>query len=263
MIEPLGQQPRLRSANKVAQLYPLNKFPSNFSESVAKSIFAVKATSLFDGDDVDVSGKLWEEIFAKGIGARRESGLAEGLDDVRDVGTSTAWSAKTVKHNLTVPIAQAIQEQRAKVQLISGRNDPYFSYRHSVNPKIDAPSFVAEMILEIWNERVRLVKTEFTNLRTVVLVKQPKLSTVAVFEKTTDLYHSTDYTWEWNENSNLVGSRNGKKCFTWQPHGKQFTIKDVPIPSDSLILDIKEPKKLAIDDILKLTGWDDQNFKIV
>jgi hypothetical protein len=263
VIVPLGQQPRLRSASKVAQLYPLNQFPVNFSKSIAKAIFAVKATSLFEGDDVDVSGKLWEEIFAKGIGAKRESGLAEGLDDVRDVGTSTAWSAKTVKHNVKAPIVQAIEERRAKVQLISGRNDPFYSFSHSVNPKVDDPKVVAEMILEIWNERVRLVKKEFTNLRTVVLVKQPKLNTVAVFEKTTDLYHPSDYKWEWNKNSNLVGSRDGTKCFTWQPHGKQFTINDVPIPSDSLILDIKEPKKLGIDDILKLTGWDDQNFTIV
>ena len=64
----MGQQPRLRSASKVAQLYPLNQFPVNFSKSIAKAIFAVKATSLFEGDDVDVSGKLWEEIFAKGKG---------------------------------------------------------------------------------------------------------------------------------------------------------------------------------------------------
>ena len=258
----MEHQPRLRKVNKVTQLYPLNQFPIGFAEKVSKEIFAVKSTSIFEDNEVDISGKYWEEIFARNIGAVRESGLAEGLDDVRDVKSSTAWSAKTVKYSSKKSLRLAVDEGLAKVQLISGRNNPLYSFDHSVNPSVDDPVFVGGMILSIWNTRLNQVKTEFSNLRTVVLVKAPKLKTVAIFEKTTDLYHVDDYEWKWNKNNNLEGSRDDRKRFTWQPHGSQFTINDVIIPKECVLIDISSPKRLNIDDILRISGWNTKSYKV-
>ncbi len=57
-----------------------------------------------------------------------------------------------------------------------------------------------------------------------------------LFEESLQRFAADDYDWEFvqankRSNRNLVGTdkQSGRHCFTWQPHGSQFTIRrDVP-----------------------------------
>lgn len=255
-------QPKLRSATTIKPLQPLNGFSKSFSENVAKKIFAVKATTLFSSKGLDISGSLWEQIFASSMGVERESAVANGLDDIQDKNTSTAWGAKTVKWSLKSDLEQSIEDEEAKVQLISGRNSPKYSYDKTVDPKIDDPKLVGELILGIWNARVQEVRKKYSNLRTVVMVKGKGLNQVVIFEKDTVLYDFNDYSWSWNDKNNLKGMKDGKLCFTWQTHGSQFTINNVYIPKDALIIDIDKPNKLNEAFILKEAGWNKACYQV-
>jgi len=257
------ETPKLRQASIVSPLYPLNQFPQSFHKSVAQQVFAIKATSLFSDKEIDITGNLWEQIFASSIGAKRDSAIALGIDDIQDQKTSTAWSAKTVKWTSSVDIVAKIRDHTAKVQLISGRNSPDYSFDFSVDRNKTDPAFVGKLVLEIWNERIKSVRTKFSNLRTVVMVKCPNLGRVVIFEKETELYRSDDFRWEWNSNKNLNGFDGNKKMFTWQPHGSQFTLNDVAIPQSASVIDIGDSKKLSKDDILTLAGWSDEKFRVM
>ncbi len=144
--------------------------------------------------------------------------------------------------------------------MISGRNSPNYSYEEAIDPKKTDPNLVGEMILEIWNTRVREVRARFESLRTVVLVKDVDLAKVAVFEFNTDLYIVEDFVWKWNKNSNLEAyDRNDEHKFTWQPHGSQFTIVE-EIPKNALRLSIKRPNDIPKDEVLRQIGFNGSFF---
>ena len=254
--------PKLRQASVAKPLYPLNQFPQSFHKNLAQQVFAVKATSLFSDKEIDITGNLWEQIFASSIGAKRDSAISLGIDDIQDQKTSTAWSAKTVKWSNKSNIVEKIRDQTAKIQLISGRNSPAYSYNFSIDGTNTPPAYVGELILEIWNERIKSVRTKFSNLRTVVMVKCPNLNRIVIFEKETELYQSADFRWEWNSRKNLNGFAGNKKMFTWQPHGSQFTLNDIAIPQNASVIDIGNSKKLSKDDILTIAEWSDKKFKV-
>jgi len=81
---------------------------------------------------------------------------------------------------------------------------------------------------------------------------------LAVFEFETIRYDPELYTWNWNENRNLVGFEkvNNSHRFTWQPHGSQFTIIE-EVPEDCLLIKIKDPPKLAKGEVLKALNYDE------
>jgi hypothetical protein len=246
-------QPKLRQAIKSAPLYPLNSFPSEFSKKLAESICVHLATR----GEADLEGKDWEKIFADCIGAKWSPSNI-GLDDITHIQSSTAWGAKTVKGTIKTTEESKLKSQ--KIRLISGRNSPVYSYEETINPKTSNPNLVGEMVLEIWNTRVREIRARFENLRTVVLVKGDELSKVAVFEIDTELYIASDYKWEWNKNGNLVGmDKTLEHRFTWQPHGSQFTIIE-DIPEDALRLSIKRPQDIPKEEVLKQIGFNDTFF---
>ena len=161
---------------------------------------------------------------------------------------NTAWGAKSVK--ATKPSTQK------KVRLISGRNSPNYSFGERSDQKADA-NLIGKLVLDIWNERVSAIREKFKHLRTIVLIKSNDLSEVVVFEFDTIRYDHELYKWEWNKNNNLVGThkKTAEHCFTWQPHGSQFTIIE-DVPEKSLVIKIKQPKTLDKDQILKALGFD-------
>jgi hypothetical protein len=75
-----------------------------------------------------------------------------------------------------------------------------------------------------------------------------------VFEFDTVRYDYELYKWEWNKNNNLVGThkKTGEHCFTWQPHGSQFTIVE-DVPEKCLVIKIKQPKTLDKESNFKST----------
>ena len=221
--------------------FPLNDFPNDFPFLLGREIVYLLAAK----GKPSLEGEEWESIFATCIGAQWKPSNV-GLDDV--VLGNTAWGAKTVK--ASNPITQR------KVRLISGRNSPVYSFGETIDIHAD-PFALGASVLDIWNERVSAVREKFQNLRTVVLVKSNDLSTVVVFEFDTIRYDPELFDWEWNKNGNLRGldKKTKKHCFTWQPHGSQFTIIE-DIPPKSLVITIKQPPVLNKEEVLKTLGFD-------
>lgn len=237
------QHPRLRTVNKSLPPYPLNSFSSEFPFLLGKEIVYLLASK---GKAV-LEGSEWEEIFANCIGAEWKPSNV-GLDDV--VLGNTAWGAKTVKSSIKD------FKTLSKVRLISGRNSPVYSYGSTIDTSVD-PNIIGEQVLEIWNERVSAIREKYKHLRTVVLVKSNDLSQVAIFEFDTIRYDPELFDFVWNKNGNLEGFDSGtvNKRFVWQPHGSQFTIVE-DVPSQTLILKLKQPRTLNKDSILKAVGFD-------
>ena len=245
-------QPRLKHAVKTKTLYPTNQFPKAFSTSLAKHLCAHLAIR----DGGDLQGNEWEKIFADCIGATWSPSNV-GLDDITDLGSSTAWGAKTVK--MEGLHKKVVNGGKLKVRLISGRNSPIFSYDQAIDLKTTPPNDVGEMVLDIWNARVKEVRAKFSTLRTVVLVKGDDLLSVVVFEYDTDMYMPSDYNWSWNKRGNLEGFRLTEKKFTWQPHGAQFTIHE-EIPHNALRLQLKRPKAIPLTQVLTAIGFDNSFY---
>ncbi len=237
--------PRLRTADKVPPPYPLGKFPPNFGIEIGKRIIYILATK----SSAALEGPEWEEIFAHSIGATwKPSNI--GLDDI--VMGNCAWGAKTVQNSKPWTCK--------RVRLISGRNSPVFSYGETISTE-HPPDRVGDQVVNIWNARVESIRSKFPHVRTVVLIKGPGLLTLSVFEFETVRYNPSLYEWRWNENGNLEGWRDGKKKFTWQPHGSQFTIIE-EVPDSRLKIRVRDPGKVPQDNLLEAIGFDDSWIEV-
>ncbi|MDQ6631516.1 MAG: hypothetical protein M3Y82_07135, partial [Verrucomicrobiota bacterium] len=168
-----------------------------------------------------------------------------GLDDI--VLANCAWGAKTVK--------ASSPSTAKKVRLISGRNSLIYSFG-AKDVKTVPTAELGKQILSIYNNRVWSVRAKYEHLRTIVLVKSEDLLEVAVFEFETVAYDEKEFTWTWNKNENLQGcNKDGTHCFTWQPHGAQFTIIE-NVPTDRVAIRIKQPKPLPPNFVLEQVGFD-------
>jgi hypothetical protein len=240
--------PRLRTVNKVLPPYQLNRFPSDFAYRLGREIVYLLATKGVPS----LEGKEWEKIFATCIGAQWKPSNV-GLDDV--VLNACAWGAKTVK-------ARSPATQKT-VRLISGRNSPVYSFGETKITEVN-PDNLGGQVLSIWNERVSAVKKHYKFVRTVVLLKSETLEELAVFEFDTIRYDQDLYYWQWNKRGNLEGyNRNSQEhCFTWQPHGSQFTIIE-KVPKDCLIIGLKRPPSIDKNQLLSSIGFDKSWIKII
>ena len=61
------------------------------------------------------------------------------------------------------------------------------------------------------------------------------------------------------KNGNLIGinKETGEQCFTWQPHGSQFTIH-ARIPQNAVKFKIKQPPKLDVEETLRQINFSDE-----
>lgn len=243
-------EPRLRTVNKAKAPYELGCFPKSFIEKFAEEIVYLHATKT----PVSLEGEEWEQIFARCIDAEWKPSNV-GLDDVQL--SNCCWSAKTVKSGKRDLSTQVY------VRLISGRNSPIYSYGESIGVNSD-PDEIGEMVLEIWNERVSAIRKTFKFARTVVLVKGGDHDDFLIFETDTIRYEPELFYFSWNTRGNLEGyERNTRKhCFTWQPHGSQFTIIE-EIPKNRLHLKIKKPEKVNRTKILEAVGFSNTTYWIV
>lgn len=244
------KDPRLRTVNKEVPPYELNKFPHKFVDTFARNIVYLLATK----QSMSIEGNEWEEIFAECVGAKwKPSNI--GLDDV--VMGNTCWGAKTV-------FAQSKHlERQETVRLISGRNSPTYSY--GVDKITSAPpDEIGEMVLGIWNERVSAVRHIFKFVRTVVLVKKKDYLEYLIFEFDTVRYDAELYYFQWNTRGNLEGydKQHNNHCFTWQPHGSQFTIIE-KIPQERLHIRVKHPGMLDKASVLKTLDFSEDWYSIL
>lgn len=202
--------PRLRGgASRRSGPYPLGQFPDAALRAVGKQI--VHRLALGHGD---ITGDDFGTIFANAVGGEHRTSPL-GIADVSVNGC--AWSVKTVKANRPF-----MQEE---VRLISGRNSPDYSVGIA-NPHTNPPN-TGRAVLSIWNARVNEALDEYNELRIVVLIRNMEAKEFVLFEQEALRFTPGDFRWEFNKNENLEGfnQADNQHCFTWQPHGSQFTIK--------------------------------------
>lgn len=242
-------EPKIRAVSKYPPPWPLNEFPATFANKIGKEIIARLAVDHTGA----IEGETWEQMFAVSIGATWKPSNV-GLDDV--VLGDCAWGAKTVKSSSPFTTED--------VRLISGRNDPRYSYGR--RPK--KPQLLGDMVLGIWNQRVAEVRKNYRHARSVVLIKPNQTKgewlDFGIFEFDTVQFNPKDYEWSWNENKNLVGHHKGTKVhsFTWQPHGAQFTVIH-HIEDGRLQLQVKKPAMVETDVVLSALKYDDSWVRVL
>ena len=234
-------KPKIRNVQRYKSLYPLNRLSSDFGMKLGKELIYVLATR----DNPDVSGDDWEQIFARCIGVEWKKSNS-GLEDV--VCGRTAWSAKTIKN--------ANPFTHRHIRLITGRNSLDYSYDVDAVRAKD-PNEVGEMVLGIWNARYEEVAANFSDLRTIILIRDDTLRNFAVLELASTPFNPKNYCWEWNHKKNLEGYEKATDIhrFTWQPSGSQFTMLPA-VPCERLKIRIKRPPMISHEYVLNEIRFD-------
>lgn len=243
----MEQRPRLRDSKHLTtkSLYPLNVIPSEIITKIGGYLVYL----LYIGRK-DVSGNDWGDAFADSIGGIHLDSPVGIADVVLD---RNCWSAKTVKVKDPFSISN--------VRLISGRCSPDYSYGIT-DPHKDVQK-TGEAVLNIWNERINIATDHYSSVRTTVLVRSYDCLSYRLFEEDTQRFRTTDYHWEVNSNGNLIGlDHNNRICFTWQPHGSQFTIH-TEVPDSAIKFQIKQPPIISKTDVLKVVEFDKSWVKII
>lgn len=240
--------PRLRDGRKLMTLdiFPINEIPDDVIVKIAGYF-----TYLLYMGRKDISGEDWGDAFAKAIGGVHLDSPV-GIADV--VYKKIAWSMKTVKNVNPLTIS--------KVRLISGRCSPDYSYGIT-DPHQDIEK-TGRAVLGIWNERINLALDNYSQVRTMVLVRSEDCLKYCLFEKDIHRYPTNDYMWEANKNGNLIGKYKGtnQQKFTWQPHGSQFTIHE-DVPCSAVRFEIKNPPVVSSEHVLDSIGFDSSWVKII
>lgn len=242
------KHPRLRDGNKLktSEPYLMNELPDDLVLKIGGYLVHLLAIGR-----KDITGSDWGDAFADAIrGKHLDSPV--GIADV--VLGKMAWSMKTVKNPKPFTARN--------VRLISGRCSPDYSYGIS-DPHKDIQE-TGRAVLNIWNERINIAQDEFNPVRTSILVRSNDLLSYTIFEEDNHRFRTSDYKWDVNPNGNLIGKHieTGDTCFTWQPHGSQFTIH-TRVPENAIKFTIKQPPIIGKDDILKAINFDDSWVQII
>ncbi|MCC8037662.1 MAG: hypothetical protein LIP02_05960 [Bacteroidales bacterium] len=242
------KQPKLRDSHrlKTHELYALNETPDWLVTKIAGGM-----VYLMHVGRKDLSGDDFGDIFAKAVKGEH-LGSPLGIADV--VLDKMAWSAKTVKNNDPFKAKTA--------RLISGRCSPDYSYGIT-DPHVDVQK-TGTAVLNIWNERVNIAQDNFNRVRTIVLLRNPDLDKFVIYEEENHRFVTSNYIWEVNPNGNLIGKskKSGEHCFTWQPHGSQFTIIS-KIPESSVKFEVRRPPIMTQESVLKSLHFDESWVKIL
>ena len=236
------QRPRLRDnkGKRQYELYPIGQIPPRVICEIGRYF-----TYQYVVGTKDITGSVWGDIFAASIsGTHLDSPL--GLADV--VHENMSWSTKTVKH--VKPHSQS------KVRIISGRCSPDYSYGIT-DPHNDIQR-TGTAVLSIYNERINIAKDRYEPLRAIILIRNFEAFEFAVFEHDIYRYVTTEYEWQANRGGNLEGFdiATGRHCFTWQPHGSQFTVL-YDVPMSVLKFTVKHPPILDFEKTLEQVGFDE------
>ncbi len=239
--------PKLRDSQKnVDSIYEVNIFPKNIIQRIGAHIVYL----MYSGRR-DITGDDWGDIFAETIkGTHFASPI--GIADVAF--EKTGWSMKTVKH--THPF------NCTNVRLISGRCSPDYSFGIT-DPHTDIQK-TGQAVLAVRNERINIAYEEYNSVRVNVLVRNDDLTEFRMFEEYIERYKTNDYIWKENKNGNLLGinKHSGQTCFTWQPHGAQFTIH-TNVPEDAIKFKVKRPPIVSMDSVLQSINFDNSWIQII
>ena len=228
------KEPRLRGTRTTRRaLYRIGEFTSEVVLGIAKRFVYLAAVG-----HSDLTGDQWSGVFAEAIGGEHH---ASNIDTGDVSFENCAWSAKTVKKNTPF--------DTSKIRLISGRNSP--TYSHGITDPFSNLSETGRSILEIWNARVDRVLSNYEDYRLIVLVRNWNAFEFSLFEEEIIRYIPANYQWGLNNQRNFTGKdkSNGQHCFTWQPHGGQFTIIKT-IPASAIKFRVRQPQKMDVDVVL-------------
>lgn len=242
------QRPKLRDSSKLHNLepYPLNELPDDLIVKIGSYLVYL----LYIGRK-DITGTDWGDAFSDAIGGKHLDSPV-GIADV--VFEKMAWSMKTVKNPTPFNCKN--------IRLISGRCSPDYSY--GITDPHDDIQKTGRAVLGIWNERVNIAQDNYSTVRTSVLVRSNDLLSYCLFEEENHRYRTNDYYWEVNANGNLIGKslETNEVCFTWQPHGSQFTIH-TKVPENAVRFEIQQPPLLAKENILDTIHFDKSWVRII
>lgn len=242
------EHPKLRDSRrlKTQELYPLNEMPDELITQIAGNF-----VYLMHIGRKDITGDDFGDAFAYAIGGEH---LASPIGIADVVLKNMAWSMKTVKH--TTPF------NAQSVRLISGRCSPDYSY-NITDPHEDIQK-TGRAVLNIWNERVNIAQDNYTPVRTMVLIRNYELDQYTLFEEENHRFATNNYVWEENKNGNLIGrdKATGNHCFTWQPHGSQFTII-AQVPESAIRFEVKRPPVISQENALENIGFNESWVKII
>lgn len=242
------RQPRLRDGRELLtrEPYPMNEMPDDLIVKIGGYLVHL----LYIGRK-DITGSDWGDALSDAIGGKhldKPLGIADVVLD------NMAWSVKTVK--VKNPF------NARSLRLISGRCSPDYSYGIT-DPHKDIQK-TGTAVLGIWNERINIAQDHYNRVRTAVLVRSKDLLSYTLFEEDNQRFDTSEYRWEVNKNGNIIGRHieTGKTCFTWQPHGSQFTIH-TRVPVNAVKFTIKQPPVISKNDILKAISFDDSWVQII
>lgn len=241
------EKPKLRGQKRSREsLYPIGEFPKEVIRNIAARLVFLSAVG-----NADISGAQWAWCFAKAIDGEDHKSNLDACDVTKE---NCAWSLKTVKTEKPF--------FHRNVRLISGRNAPQFSAGISDTSK-DLQK-TGSVVLGIWNERVNRVMNEHDEYRLLVMVRNMNTMQFVMFEEEISRFVAGDYRWKKNKQGNLVGCNAATEahCFTWQPHGAQFTIHK-QIPASAVKFEIKHPPMVEFDNVLREVGFDDSWITIL
>ena len=206
--------PRLRGGSGIHRgPWPTGQIPDEVIHRIASRLVYARALGR-----TDITGDDFGDYLAHGVDGMHRSSPLGVVDVVRN---GCGWTAKTVKANRP--------HDATTVRLISGRNSPDYSLGIS-DPRKDVAA-TGRAVLSIWNQRVNESLDEHDELRLMVLVRHMEAQRFLLFEDEISRFPADNYRWQVNNRGNLEGmeTATGRHCFTWQPHGSQFTvIRQVP-----------------------------------
>lgn len=233
-------RPKLRDSRKLSsEIYEIGNFPQEIITKIGGGIVFL----LYTGRN-DITGDDWGDIFAEAVGGVHLSSPIGIADVVKD---AFAWSMKTVKSPNPF--------NGRSVRLISGRCSPDYSFG-ILDPHEDVQK-TGEAVLAIWNSRVDIALSHYSQARVGVLIRNYNLDEFVLFEEYLEHFKISDYEWRENHHGNLEGFHKITKIkhFVWQPHGSQFTII-VDVPTDSVKFKLKRPEIMTKENALKQIGFD-------
>ena len=234
-----SSKPKLRGTRQSRNsTYSVGEFPSELLYGIARRIIYLVVVGR-----ADLSGNDWGDCFASAINGEHHASNIDSMDVSLE---NCAWSVKTVKNNNPFKCR--------KVRIISGRNSP--TYSRNIDNPFDNVERTGRAVLEIWNERINRALSEYEDYRLLVLVRNMSKLEFTMFESEITRFVPADYYWTLNKSRNLQGydAVSNYHCFTWQPHGGQFTIFK-PVPASAVKYEIHQPPKLNFDKTLRLVKF--------
>jgi hypothetical protein len=219
--------------------YPLGEFPDSVAIEIGRHVVHRLAVG-----HADITGDDFGGIFASAISGQHK-GKPLGIADVEWNGC--AWTVKTVKDKN--PFKQT------RIRVISGRNSP--AYSSSIKDVFADFQATGKSVLGVWNARVNEALHDHDDLRIFVIIRNMDDLEFTMFEHEAAYLIPGDYDWSLNEQRNFEArNAQGKHCFTWQPHGSQFTMI-LDVPGSSYRFRIKRPAMIEEKTILNMVRFDE------